>query len=169
MSIPLIVLGVLSFAAGFIELPDNMGHVTLFSDFMEKTLPITGTKGLGYSTEFIFQLMAAAVTIGGVLLAYRLYYKKIFPAAEPERNALQTFFYKGWGFDLLYNKLIVAPIVFLSQIDKKDFIDGFYNGLASCTQVLNKILRTTQNGRVRWYATVLAIGAIITLTIILYP
>ena len=169
MSMPLIVLAVLSFAAGFIELPDNIGHVTLFSDFIEKTLPLTNTKGLGHSTELIFQLIAAAVAIGGVLLAYKLYYKKTFPAAEPERNALQTFFYKGCDFDLIYNKLIVAPVVFFSQIDKKDFIDSFYNGLASCTQVLNKILSTMQNGRVRWYATVLAIGAIITLTIILYP
>jgi len=169
MTIPLIVLAILSFAAGFIELPDNMGHVTFFSDFIEKTLPLTSTKVLEHSMELVFQLMASAVAIGGLLLAYRLYYKKTFSAAEPERNALQTFFYKGWDFDLVYNKLIVAPIVFLSQIDKKDFIDGFYTGLASFTQLLNKILSTTQNGRVRWYATVLAIGAIITLTIILYP
>jgi len=32
----------------------------------------------------------------------------------------------------------------------------------------NKILSATQNGRVRSYAIMLAIGAIITLTIILY-
>jgi hypothetical protein len=30
-------------------------------------------------------------------------------------------------------------------------------------------LATTQNGRLRWYAMALAIGAVVTLTLLLYP
>src|SRR5680860_662119 len=72
MTIPLVVLAVLSLVGGFIELPENMGHVNLFSDFIEKTLPITSIANMDHTTEFIFQLMSAVVAIGGVLLAYQL-------------------------------------------------------------------------------------------------
>ena len=165
MTIPLIVLAVLSFAGGFIELPDNMGHVVLFSNFINKTLPVTTIKELGHYTELIFQLIAAAVAVSGVVLAYKLYFGKKFPADEPQRDALQRFFYKGFDFDLLYDKVIVTPIVFISRINKNDFINQFYMGLGSFIQLLNKALSATQNGKVRWYATALVIGAIIILTI----
>ena len=169
MTIPLVILAILSFAGGFIELPDNMGHITLFSDFMQKTLPGTAITVFGHSTEWISQIIAGAVGIIGVIAAYRLYYDKHFPFEIPDRSALDKFFYKGWYFDGLYDKLIVAPILFLSRIDKNDFIDRFYTGLVSITQALNKVLSATQNGKVRWYALVLVIGAIITLTILFYP
>ena len=169
MTIPLIVLAVLSLVGGFIELPDTMGPLTLFSDFIEKTLPVTAIADLGGTTEFIFQLITAVVVIGSVFLAYKLYFNKTFPATVPQRNPLQQFFFEGWGFDRMYNELIVTPLVFLSTIDKKDFIDQFYKGLASLAKGLNSILSSTQNGKVRWYAMILVLGAIITLTIILYP
>jgi NADH-quinone oxidoreductase subunit L len=169
MTIPLVVLGVLSLVGGFIELPDDMGHVTLFSDFIQKSLPLTEVTSFGHSTELIAQLIAAAVAITGALIAYRLYYSKPFPAAVPQRNAWQNFLFKGWNFDQLYDVLIVTPVVFLSRIDKDDVIDQFYGGLASLTRLLNSALSATQNGRLRWYAMALAIGAIITLTIFFYP
>jgi NADH-quinone oxidoreductase subunit L len=169
MTLPLIVLGLLSLVGGFIELPDNMGHVTLFSRFIQKTLPATMITSFGHSTELIAQLIAAAVAITGAGIAYKLYYNKPFPAAIPVRNSWQTFFFKGWDFDQLYNSIIVAPIVFLSRIDKDDVIDRFYNILAAITRLLNRALTATQNGRLRWYAMMLAIGTIITLTILFYP
>ena len=168
ITIPLIILSTLSFAGGFIELPGDMGHVTLLSDFIEKTLPAAIVQKSGHSIELIFQVIAAIVAIGGVWLAYIIYFNKQFSPAEPERNALQRFFYKDWDFDLLYDKVFVTPIVFLARINKNDFIDRFYTGIASFTQLLHKGLSATQNGKLRWYATVLAIGAIITLTIIFY-
>jgi NADH-quinone oxidoreductase subunit L len=167
ITIPLVLLGILSFAGGFIELPDNMGHLTMISDFIQKTLPATIATG-SLSTELIFQLIAAAVVISGIGIAYVYYYNKPFPAAEPQRNALEKFFYKGWYFDLLYDKVIVNPIVFLSRIDKSDFVDRFYTALAALMLLFHRLLSATQNGRLRWYAMVLAIGAIVTLTIIFF-
>jgi NADH-quinone oxidoreductase subunit L len=168
MTIPLLVLAVLSIIGGFIELPGDMGHFTLFSDFIEKTLPVTLSPKPGHYTELAFQFVSAIVAVTGMVTAYFYYFDKPFPATEPQRNAIQQFFYQGWDFDLLYNTVIVKPIVFLSRIDKSDLIDKFYTGLASLTILIHKILSATQNGMVRRYAIVLAIGAIITLTIILY-
>ena len=168
MTLPLIVLGILSIVGGFIELPGDMGHFTMFSDFIEKTLPVTLVTIAGHYTELLFQLISGLVAVAGIGTACVFYYNKPFPAAEPQRNAVQNFFYRGWDFDLLYDALIVRPVIFLAQIDKNDVIDRFYNGLASLALWLNKLLSATQNGMVRRYAIVLAIGAIITLTLILY-
>ena len=169
ITIPLVVLAFFSFAGGFIELPQNMGNLTLVSDFVEKTLPVATLSVLQASTELIFQIISAVVAIGAVFLAYRLFFNKPFPAAEPQRNAVQRFFFKGWDFDLLYDTVIVTPMVFLSRINKKDFIDQFYTGLAYITRQLNALFSATQNGQLRWYAMVVAAGAIIILTIIFFP
>jgi NADH-quinone oxidoreductase subunit L len=168
MTVPLIVLSVLSIIGGFIELPADMGHLTLFSDFIEKTLPVTLANSSAPYTEFLFQLMSGLIAVAGIGTAYVFYCGKTFPALEPQRNAVQQFFYRGWDFDLLYDTLVVRPVVFLAQIDKADVIDRFYQGLASLALWFNKILSTSQNGKVRRYAIVLAAGAIITLTLILY-
>ncbi len=168
MIIPMVVLAFFSFAGGYIELPENMAHLSLFSHFIEKTLPVTNMAETTHSTELIFQLIAAFTAISGVFIAYRYYFNKSFPAGVPERNAIQKFFYNGWDFDLLYDKLIVKPVVFLSKIDKNDFVDLFYNGLASVTRRLHSMLSATQNGKVSWYAMIIAIGAILTLTILFY-
>lgn len=169
ISFPLVVLAFFSFAGGFIELPENMGHLTLVSDFVEKTLPATSLSSLQPSTELIFELIAGAVAIGAVYFAYRLFFNKSFAAAEPQRNAVQRFFYKGWDFDLFYDKLIVEPMVFLSKINKNDYIDQFYSGLVAIAGQLNSFLSATQNGQLRWYAMAIAAGAIIILTIIFFP
>lgn len=169
MTLPLIVLAFFSFAGGFIELPENFGNLTLVSDFVDKTLPATAVSLSAHNFELTFQLIAAVVAISAVYVAYRLYYHQSFPAAEPQRNALQEFFYKGWNFDLLYDKIIVEPIVYLSKINKNDFVDQFYKGLALITRQSNALLSRTQNGQLSWYVMVIAIGAIILLTIIFSP
>jgi NADH-quinone oxidoreductase subunit L len=168
MTIPLIILAFISFAGGFIELPNNIGHVTVISDFIQKTLPITAIKNLSTGTEWLFQLIAAGAAISGIFFAYLYYYDKPFPVSEPKRNTLEFFFFKGWDFDLLYDNLIVNPIVFLSRIDKKDFIDLVYNGIASIMTALHKFFSASQNGKLRTYACCIAIGTIVTLTIILF-
>jgi NADH-quinone oxidoreductase subunit L len=65
MTLPLVVLAVLSVVAGFIEWPHNMLHLTLFSDLVHKVLPLTALNET-VPAEIIFQLIAIAVTLLGV-------------------------------------------------------------------------------------------------------
>lgn len=169
MTIPLVILAFFSLAGGFIELPNNMGNLTLISNFVEKTLPSTPYLGFQTSTELIFQIISGGIALLAVYLAYKLFYNKPFPAAEPQRNTVGKFFFKGWKFDLLYNKRIVNPMVFLSEINKNDIIDQFYTRLAYITRQLNRLFSAAQNGQLRWYAMVIAAGAIIILTLIFFP
>lgn len=168
VKVPLIILGVLSLLGGFIELPHTMGHFTAFSNFIESTLPAVKTAHLGTGTEVIFQLIAAVVALGGIYLAYLFYYKKPQPSEAPEQSSFQKFLFSGWGFDSLYDALFVRPAVWLSGINKNDFIDRIYTGIAAVNRWGHRALAVTQNGRLRWYAMGIVFGAVVTLTIIMF-
>jgi NADH-quinone oxidoreductase subunit L len=71
----------------------------------------------------------------------------------------------GWGFDWLYDRLIVRPFVGFARINRNDVLDGIYTGLASLCRALNASLSATQNGLVRRYAVGITAGAILLLLI----
>jgi len=163
MTIPLIVLAVLSLVGGFIEMPENIGPMHLFSGLFDGFLPdvILNERG---NHELILQILSGVVTFGGIWLAYRLFYKKSAFAIRYKESRINKFFYSGWGFDRLYALLFVRPTAWLSEIDKKDFIDLIYKNIAGVTVYFNLIVSRTQNGKLRWYVLVLTIGIVVILT-----
>lgn len=168
MTIPLIVLAFFALFAGFIELPHNFFHLTLFSDVLESVLPEAILKP-DASPEWIFQLMAAVATLGGISLAYLFYYR------QPQRlvnlrtsnvfNDVYRFWLSGWRFDKVYDTLIVKPIVAVSQVNKDDVIDSFYKGITTVSLTLYRWFSFTQSGSLRWYIMGVIVGAILILTI----
>jgi len=162
MTIPLIVLAFLSLVGGFIELPENIGPVHLFSKLFGVSLPevILNEETPG---ESILQIVSAVVTIGGIWLAYRLFYKKPALATRLRESRINKFFHSGWGFDRIYDLVFVRPAVWLSEIDKKDFVDLIYTNIAGITSYLNLIFSRTQNGKLRWYVLILTIGLVVIL------
>ncbi|MCU7492134.1 MAG: NADH-quinone oxidoreductase subunit L [Ignavibacteria bacterium] len=173
MEMPLVVLAVLSTFGGFIELPHTLGHLTIFSDFIQTILPGNSpAEGGGVSTELILQVVAAVTAIGGIFIAYLLYYKnpdKVLAFRKSSfGSTLHEYWKKGWGFDWLYDKLIVTPVVWIAEINKSDFIDLIYTFIAWINRVFNRAFSFTQSGRVRWYAMGIALGAIITITIAVF-
>lgn len=164
---PLIILAALSTLGGFIELPHTFGHLTAFSDFLSPVLPATVLKEGIEGREWIVQIIAAGVALSGVFLAYYFYITK--PELSREVKASAPFLYHlwhtGWGFDSLYNLLVVRPYTFLATINKSDVVDEFYNGIASVANFFNRIFVFTQNGVMRWYLMGIVLGAIILLTL----
>jgi NADH-quinone oxidoreductase subunit L len=163
MTIPLIVLAVLSLVGGFIELPENIGPIHLFSGLFDGFMPDVILNERGHQ-ELILQILSGVVTVGGIWLAYRLFYKKSAFARRYKESRINKFFYSGWGFDRLYDLLFVRPTAWLSEIDKKDFIDLIYKNIAGVTVYFNLIVSRTQNGKLRWYVLVLTIGIVVILT-----
>jgi len=168
MTIPLIILAILSVVAGFIEWPHNIVHMTLFSDLVQKVLPATLLKE-GIPPEIIFQLSAAVLTLLAVYTGYILYYRKKTLSEKwkesPAMMTIRNFFFKGWGFDQLYETVFVKPFVFITRINKADVFDKFYNGIAKANQTLNRLLSVSQNGSLRWYIAGVLIGILFILTL----
>jgi len=166
MTIPLIILAILSVIGGFVELPTSIGNIHLFSNLVDNTLPAIITKGEEHS-ELVFQAISAIIALSGIYIAYLVYFKKPSLSEPFSHSRLNKFFEKGWGFDKLYDTLIVRPIVWLSVVDKNDFFDLWNKGLSSLALFFNRFLSVTENGKLRWYLLSFAIGIAIILTYML--
>jgi NADH-quinone oxidoreductase subunit L len=166
MTVPLIILGVLSVFGGFVELPASIGNIHLFSKLVDNALPVIITKGDEHN-EFLFQAVSGLIALTGIYIAYLIYLKKPSLSNSYSHSRINKFFEKGWGFDKMYDALFVKPIVWLSVIDKNDFFDLWNIGLSRLALLFNRILSISQNGKLRWYLLSFSIGIAIILTYIL--
>ncbi len=168
IKIALVVLGFLSFAGGFIELPDSWGHFALLSDLLKSLFPAPTLIHEGAGLEIFFQAISAVLVIGGVFIAYYFVLKNPAFSLKFKESKLSKYWFSGWGFDWLYDKVFVTPAVFFSRINKSDFVDEIYTGIGKLAVLGNKLFSLTQSGRISWYAIGIVIGGIITLTIVVF-
>jgi NADH-quinone oxidoreductase subunit L len=171
MTVPLSVLAVLSTLAGFLETPKNMGGIHLFSSLLHRCLPETHLVESREASELIFQIAAAALAISGILLAGRLYRPRpdgrpSDPELSPGLASARRFFYSGWGFDKLYDRLLVTPYVTLARINKNDAVDRLFESLALFGRQGHNALSLTQNGRLRSYAWGIGFGAALVIAMV---
>ncbi len=167
ISIPLIILAVLSLIGGFVEFsfpfaPKAFG-VNIFSRLLSNALPVV-TEKRDLTLEPLFMIISGIISLSGIYLAYLLYIKKISLANKLYFRPIADFFYKGWGFDKLYDFFFVKPYVLIATINKSDFMDYFNQSLAWLTLFFNRSLSLTQNGRLRYYIIALTIGIAVILT-----
>ena len=171
ITLPLVVLAILSLGGGFIELPDTLGSLHLFSDLLKTVFPGRGVEYVISENEGLFQIVAAFVSLTGIFLALLLYLLQ--PGYMQEIieigifGSAKRFWFAGWDFDALYERLFIFPFLRLAAVLKNDLIDSIYNGIGSLIRSVNGILSETQNGNIRWYATGMALGAVVFLGIIL--
>lgn len=170
MKIPCIVLAALSIVGGFLETPHFLGDVHLFTDFLHTTLPAV-IPGSAAMSELGSELWVTLAFVVGLVVSYYLYL--VNPAvveaitAPALSKALHQFWFSDWGMDWLYDHLFVRPVVWFARVDRRDFVDGFYNGCAALSRGFYRGLRTTETGRVRWYAAGIVFGSILFVAIVL--
>jgi NADH-quinone oxidoreductase subunit L len=163
MTVPIIILAALSVVGGFVELPASMGNIHLFSDLVGNTLPPAVVRETGHS-EILLMSFSAIIVLVGIWLAYMAYFRKPGLSESFNHSRINKFFEKGWGFDTLYDTLIVKPVVWLSAIDKNDVFDWMNIGIAKLALLTNNLLSITQNGKLRWYLMSFTIGIVLILT-----
>jgi len=171
MTVPLVILGILSLTSGFIEWPHNLLHLTLFSHHVQKTLPATLLKE-NLPSESAFQVITTLVTLAGIYLAYIVYYRSpasILQWRQSRRMmAIRDFLFDGWKFDALYRTLFVKPFVFITRVNKSDISDRLYNGIAQASLMLNRMVSLSQNGSLRWYIVGVLAGILFIITLQLF-
>lgn len=170
MLLPLVVLAVFAVIAGFVELPGYLGHLTLFSDFLAPTFPETLVTHEDIQLELLSPIAAGVVSLLGVYLAYYFFLRNRQSVDGLSRTgwagALHHFWYRGWGFDWLYDFLFVRPYVALARANRNDIVDSVYEAAADLSKAAHHLLSDTQTGRLRWYAGGLALGAVILIAIL---
>jgi NADH-quinone oxidoreductase subunit L len=173
MQAPLAVLSFFSIAAGFINMPEILSHFSPFARFMEQALPPVKVRPGTGEQEWAVAAIAIAVSLFGLYLAY-LFFLRRWQILKSFNNssigsAIHHYLFIGWGFDWLYGTLLVRPYIWISRINKNDFIDFFYDGLVWLARWCYEALSASETGRVRLYAALSAVGAIIAIALAVWP
>ncbi len=123
-------------------------------------------------TEGLSEGIAAIVFAAGLALAYMLFVRRRAALGKLGTSAIgrviRCFWFSDWGMDWLYDRILVRPLTWAAHFDRNDFIDGFYQGIASLTEIAWSALRATETGRVRWYAAWITAGTVIFVAIVLW-
>ncbi len=128
-------------------------------------LPISpaGDEALKHKVEWV----SGGIAIFGILLAGFLFLgeSKLVKSisSSPMGQSLTKLWFACWGFDWLYNLVIVKPFLFLTQFLRKDPIDKVFNMIPAVVEQMHHSLSATQTGSVRWYAATIAAGVVIIL------
>ncbi|HEX2976295.1 MAG TPA: NADH-quinone oxidoreductase subunit L [Bacteroidales bacterium] len=162
MKVPLVVLAILSVVGGFIELPRNLGPVHLFSGLFGNSLPNVSLSK-DESSEIIIQVISAVISVGGIFLAWKLFAGERTATSRVNESRIMKFFRRGWGFDTLYDTLLVRPYRWLSGINKHDFINSFNYGIENTAIFFSSLFTLAQNGKIRWYVLFLTLGVVVIL------
>lgn len=172
MMMPCVVLGILSVIGGFVETPEFLGNIHSFGDFMHLALPPMTEGPVRGMSELGSEALVTLAFLTGLYFAYLFFIQKRELAESISRpaiaKALHRFWYTDWGMDWLYERLFVRPILWIARVDKNDFVDYIYAGIALITELFYHGVRRTENGRMRWYAAGIAAGSIIFLAIVLF-
>ena len=111
MTVPLMILAVLSVIGGWVGWPTSLGGSDHFSKFLEPVMAKHAEAGAeaateaasGNSMEYLLMLLSVAIACGGIWLAYRWYIQR--PEVPGKIAAASPFLYR-----LLYNKYYVDQI-----------------------------------------------------------
>ncbi len=172
MTVPLLVLALLSMIGGWIGLPDGILWGDAFQRFLAPITP-TATPGPGANVAGpglsppIVSAIAFALAVIGIAIAWIFYLRNPgLPArlAESLRGFYQLLLRKYY-IDELYNTLIGRPLFWLSQfvlfrgIDA-GIIDGIVDGAGLSVEGSGEGLRRIETGNVQHYALVYLLGVL---------
>ncbi len=162
MTVPLMLLAFFAVVGGAVKEPLLV--------FLQSTLPAVVEADAAGMTETVSEVVAALAFLSGLYFAYLFHLQRRSLAeaavANPAGRVLHTWWCTGWGFDWLYDAVFVRPFLWAARINKHDFIDTFYTGLARLTEALYRALQLTQTGLMRWYAAGIAVGSVLFLAMV---
>jgi NADH-quinone oxidoreductase subunit L len=141
-------------------------------DSLSSALPKTIEAHTSALTETGSEAIAASLFLIGLYFAYLFHLQKRGLADSIVANSLgrtlQQWWFADWGFDWLYDRVFVRPFIWLAQVNKSDFVDAFYAGVAWFAELLYGGLSRTETGRVRWYAAAMGAGSVVFIAMVLF-
>ncbi len=173
MTVPLVLLALLSALGGLLGLPVLLGErANLFGRFLSGAFGHAAPHPT-VSTELLLILAATASALAGIALAYVFYRRE---PGLPDRvarrfPAVHRLLVGKYYVDEAYDAVVVRPLVrgaetVYARFDLK-VVDGALNGSAAAADLAGKGLVRLQSGLLRDYALAFLIGVIVFLGFLL--
>ena len=157
--VPLAILLVLSTALGALIEPP-----------LADVLPASPGEHGGTGRHLV-EAMSAGFALAGIALAAWLFLGRRGFVERLAASATGRFLGRWWlnafGFDALYDRLIVRPFRFLAREERRDGLDMTVGLLPLAVRVANRATVTPQTGRLRWYIASIALGALAMLAVVM--
>ncbi|MBC7537731.1 MAG: NADH-quinone oxidoreductase subunit L [Bacteriovorax sp.] len=176
MTIPLIILALCSFGAGYIGMPHLFGgheYSRLFQTFLEKFVaPPTGHTHLSEETEIIMMVVTTLLILSSMGLAYYIYVKN---DQVKMRDKLKAKFLGLWilsstkfKVDEIYETIIIKPLYqvghFLVDIVETHVVNGFVKLVTKTINSGGNFLEETKPDRLEVGILYIIIGLTIIVT-----
>jgi NADH-quinone oxidoreductase subunit L len=172
MTVPLMILAVLSATGGFLGLPALFGNIHWINHYLEPVF--ASNPRLAEHHESAALEIAIAVTtivvIGVIWWACNEKYVKKKVAVQLVESQLPWWYrisLHKFYVDELYDRIVVKPVEWFGDFFREKFepnvIDGTVNGLGSFTVWLSSQLRKIQTGNIGFYLLSMVIGMVLLL------
>lgn len=174
MTIPLIVLAILSIIGGFIGIPElfsgehgNQFHNWLAPVFKDADRKLAAFNMHSHFEEILLMVISIILVLGAIWLARYIYLKKPSIATQTAQRfkGIYNLLWNKYYVDEAYDLVIVNPILktsrsFLWKIADNKIIDGTVNGVAKIIDIISRNIRKLQTGVAQFYALVMVIGIV---------
>jgi len=164
MTIPLIILAILSFVGGWVNIPEvfPFGGEKL-TEFLSPVIAKHEGAPVSHTTEYILM----ALSVGLVLITIAFAWSRFKNYQPKEEAGFGKVLENKWYVDELYDKVIANPLNrfagFLNNIFERYIIDGVVNGVGRAVNYSSRQLRLLQSGQVGSYVLLMVISILILL------
>ncbi len=167
ITIPLIILAILSVIGGFIGIPEFMMHgAHRLNDFLApvfaSSAEVLPAHAIPHDTEWLLTGMSALLILMVVIFAWNRFSKK---PDTGEAKGMGKVLENKWYVDEFFENYIVNPIHrfagFLNSFIERLFIDGIVNGVGKLVNYSSRQLRLLQSGQVGSYVLLMVLSMVV--------
>ncbi len=178
MTLPLMVLAILSIVGGWVGIPAALGGHNEFAHFLDPVFAsaaVPAVEATSHGLELTLAAISLLTAILGIFVAWLFYYRKPGTAAALASKfaPIYSLLHHKYWVDEIYGRLIITPLLAFSRLILGGLVDagiiqGTGSGLAATTRGGGWLVRRIQSGNIRSYAGWLAAGAAAAIAIVLF-
>jgi NADH-quinone oxidoreductase subunit L len=161
MTIPLIVLAILSVVGGYVGLPPVISEHHTLGSFLGSVVTNHELPELSHSTEWMLMSISTVLSLVMIGVAIAVNRKPNFV----ENTGVAKLLENKWYIDELYDAVIVRPLAafsrFADNMIERMGIDGLVNGVGKTVRWGSDRVRLLQSGQVGFYIFVMVLGMVI--------
>jgi NADH-quinone oxidoreductase subunit L len=162
MTVPLIILAVLSAIGGFVGVPEAILHGgDKLTAFLTPVIPPHAGHSISHATEYQLMGISTVLVVAMIIVAWFIFRKY----QAKEASGLGKILENKWYVDETYNAVIVTPLKklgsFLNNIFEKSVVDGLVNGVGKAVHYGSRQLRLLQSGQVGSYVLLMVLSMVV--------
>ncbi len=162
ITIPLIVLAVLSIIGGFVGIPEAIMHGgDKLTAFLSPVIAQHGEHTVSHSTEYMLMGLSTALVVVMIIAAWFVFRNYQRSEATGFGKVLEN----KWYVDELYEAAFVKPLKrfgsFLNNVFEKSVVDGLVNGVGKAVNYSSRQLRLLQSGQVGSYVLLMVLSMVV--------